>query len=91
MAKAKKQSYFDDMEEEVPEEVATEVDAYITALRSKNKAQEKLAAAKERTINVMVEHKITKVRIDEGAKWLVCEENHKLKTEKIKSPTAVEE
>lgn len=71
-------------DEPIPETVANAVDKYITALRAANKAREKMNTAKDNCIAEMTEHGVERVRIEEGSKWLVCEDEFKLKTEKIK-------
>lgn len=75
-----------DWEEQIPEPVAAAVDDYVKAMRSKNKATEKVRSAKEVCIERMVEHDITAVRIDEGEKILKLETKHSLKTAKPKKP-----
>lgn len=81
---AAKQQQLGDWGDVVPEAVQDAVDEYVRLLRLKNKATEKVNSAKEECISRMKEHGVTKVRIDEGAKWLKCEDEPKLKTEKIK-------
>ena len=73
--------------EKIPEEVEAAVDVYVKSLRAKNKASEKVRNSKELCIEAMVKHGIGRVSIDEGAKWLVLEDAHKLKTEKAKTET----
>ncbi len=74
----------DEMTYRVPAEIADEVEEYVKCLRAANKAREKKNAAEDACIMAMKEHKIPRVKIDEGGKWLVLEDVPKLKTEKIK-------
>jgi hypothetical protein len=73
-----------DWVDNLPEDLADAVDEYLKAMRTKNKAAEKTRITKERCIELMQEHDIKKVRIDDGASWLVCEDKHGLKTQKAK-------
>lgn len=88
--KAGEQQQFTDPEtgeefgDAVPEAVQEHVDEYVRCLRARNRATEKLNAAKESCIEKMKEHGIRRVRIDEGAKWLEVTDEPKLKTRKIK-------
>ena len=70
--------------DDVPEAVQDAVEEYVKQLRATNKAREKANSAKDTCIAVMKEHGIERVRIDEGGKWLICKDEPKLKTEKIK-------
>ena len=69
--------------DDVPEPVQEAVDSYVKAMRAKNAAKKKEDAAKIACIESMKEHKVPRVRIDEGKKWLVCDQEDKLKTESI--------
>lgn len=75
-----------DIAEEAPPEVQAAADEYVKAMRTANKAKEKLNGAKDHCIQVMQEHNCTSVRIDEGSKMLRLDDEVKLKTEKIKPP-----
>lgn len=75
-----------DIADEVPEAVQAAADDYVRAMRASNKAKEKLNGAKDNCIQVMQEHKCSRVRIDEGSKILRLDDEVKLKTEKIKPP-----
>ena len=70
--------------EKPPKAVQAKVDLYIEALRAQNAAREETNTARDNAIAAMKEHGIARVRIDEGGKWLICEDVPKLRTEKIK-------
>lgn len=70
--------------EEIPVEVRDAADSYISVLREYNAAKESMNYEKQNCIEKMKEHGVTRVRIDEGGKYLVCEDTVKLKTEKAK-------
>lgn len=76
--------------EQVPEEVQAAADERMRTLRAKNKANEKYNSASDACIEAMKKAGISRIRIDDGKKWLVCEDKPKLKTEKIKSPSEEE-
>ena len=82
---------FEGMEDLTPEPVRKAADVYLKALRDKNKASEKAKTAKETCIEVMKEHECTRIRVDDGEKWLVLEETDTLKTEPIKGDKGGEE
>lgn len=68
----------------IPEEVQTAADDYTKLMRAANKAKERANGAKEACLDAMDRCKVKRVRIDDGAKWLVRDEKRTLKTEKIK-------
>lgn len=70
----------------VPQVVQNACDEYMKTMRAKNKATEKMNAAKDNCIATMKENSCNRVRVDDGGKWLVLEEHDALKTEKIKTP-----
>ena len=76
-----------DWEEEIPESVAMAVDDYLKTMRAKNKLAEKERAARDKCIEEMKNHKIAKLRIDDGKQWLECEDTNRLKTRKVKPET----
>lgn len=69
--------------EKPPKAVQAKVDIYIEALRAQNAAREETNTARDNAIAAMKEHGIERVKIDEGGKWLICEDVPKLRTEKI--------
>lgn len=70
--------------EQIPEVVAEAADSYLRAMRQKNKFAEQTRVSKEKCIELMKEHGITKMRIDDGKQWLEVEPTDKLKTRKVK-------
>ncbi len=74
--------------EKVPAEVQEAADEYVGFKREKQKAHESMNAARDRCIKKMKEHGVPKVRIDDGEKYLVCVDEAKLKTEKLKGQGA---
>jgi len=70
--------------DDIPEAVAEAVDEYLKNMRAKNKLAEKERLARETCIEVMKEHGIKKLRIDDGKQWLECEDTNRLKTRKVK-------
>lgn len=70
--------------DEIPEAVAEAVDEYLKNMRAKNKLAEKERLARETCIEVMKEHGIKKLRIDDGKQWLECEDTNRLKTRKVR-------
>ena len=74
----------------LPKEVQEAVDKYIEAMRECNEARGRKNAAQEACIELMVDHEIERVPIDDGGKYLVCEQVMKLKTEKLKDQDASE-
>jgi hypothetical protein len=77
-----------DWGDKIPQEVQDAADEYVASLREANKAREQKNAAEDRCIAKMREHGVPRIRIDEGGKFLVCEDVIKLKTQKIKDPEA---
>jgi cell division protein ZapA (FtsZ GTPase activity inhibitor) len=71
-------------EDRPPEVVAEAVDGYLRAMRQKNKFTEQTRVAKERALELMKEHGIEKLRIDEGKQWLEVEHKDNLRTRKVK-------
>lgn len=71
-------------QDEIPEAVAEAVDDYLKKMRSKNKLAEQERAARDKCIEVMKEHNIKRLRIDDGKQWLECEDTNRLKTKKVK-------
>ena len=70
--------------DEIPEPVSEAVDEYLKNMRAKNKLAEKERLSREKCIEVMKEHDIKKLRIDDGKQWLECEDTNKLTTRKVK-------
>jgi len=73
-----------DWQDQIPEPVAEAVDDYLKKMRGKNKIAEQERAARDRCIELMKEHGIQKLRIDEGKQWLEVKDEPKLKTRKVK-------
>ena len=71
-------------EDKPPEVVAEAVDTYLRAMRQKNKFTEQTRNAKDRALELMKEHGIEKLRIDEGKQWLEVEHKDNLRTRKVK-------
>lgn len=69
--------------EEIPDVVAEAADTYLRAMRQKNKFAEQTRVAKEKCIELMKEHGIDKMRIDNGKQWLEVEDKMNLKTRKV--------
>jgi len=86
----------DDASEEIPKgqlgdwgdkmhpDVRQAADEYISLLREHNAAKESMNVAKEDCIVKMKEHGVLRVQIDEGGKYLVCEDAVKLVTKAAK-------
>lgn len=70
--------------DDIPEEVAEAVDEYLKSMRAKNKLAEKERLTRDKCIEVMKEHGIKKLRIDDGKQWLECEDTNRQKTRKVK-------
>lgn len=75
-----------DWKEVLPKEVQDAVDDYVECMRETNEARGRKNAAKDKCIDMMEANEIERVPIDDGGKFLVCENVRKLKTEKIKHP-----
>lgn len=75
-----------DWKEVLPKEVQDAVDDYVECMREANEARGRKNAARDKCIEMMEAHEIERVPIDDGGKFLVCENVQKLKTEKIKHP-----
>lgn len=71
-------------EDQIPEVVQEAADSYLRAMRQKNKFTEQARNAKDKAIELMKEHKIPRMRIDDGKQWLEVEDEAKLKTKKVK-------
>lgn len=72
----------------LPKEVQDAVDKYVEAMREVNEARGRKNAAYDACIDMMCAHEIERVPIDDGSKYLVCEQVMKLKTEKLKEQEA---
>lgn len=72
----------------LPKEVQDAVDKYVEAMREVNEARARKNTAYDDCIDVMCAHEIERVPIDDGNKYLVCEQVMKLKTEKLKEQEA---
>ena len=70
--------------DEIPEPVAEAVDEYLKNMRASGKLTEKVRVTREKCIEIMKEHGIKKLRIDDGKQWLECEDTNKLVTRKVK-------
>lgn len=68
----------------LPKEVQDAVDKYVEAMRDVNEARARKNSAYDDCIDIMCAHEIERVPIDDGKKYLVCEQVMKLKTEKLK-------
>lgn len=77
-----------DWKDKIPKQVQEAADEYVKTFREANAAREKKNAAMDRCIAVMREHGVPRIRIDEGGKFLVCEDIVKLKTETVKEQDA---
>ena len=82
MAKKKATGQLGDWLEEIPEDVQNAADAYDKAHTAKSKADGKLNTAKESLIDKMRERKIKRVRVRNGAKFLVLGATAKVVYEK---------
>jgi len=71
-------------EQKVPEVVQEAVDSYLRAMRQKNKFTEQTRAAKDKAVELMQQHGISQLRIDEGRQWLEIEQKDNLRTRKVK-------
>lgn len=71
--------------DQFPEEVNQAADDYLKKMRAKNKLAEQERAARDRCIEVMKEHGVPKMPIDDGKSWLICEDTNRLKTTKKKT------
>jgi hypothetical protein len=71
--------------DQIPEVVQEAADSYLRAMRQKNKFTEQTRNAREKCIELMKEHKIPRMRIDDGKQWLECEDVAKLQTRKVKT------
>jgi hypothetical protein len=84
MAKRNPTSKLPGMEDEVPDVLDRAVADYLKNMRSKNTFSAKEKASKDQVIELMKEHEIDVLEIDDGAKYLRLVEDNKLKTEKAK-------
>lgn len=83
MAKKKPKQETMGFEDTYPEECQAAADDYLQALRDKNAALANLNSERENFVNTMQNHGLTKIRVDDGKKWLKIEPSEKVKTEKI--------
>mgnify|MGYP007059416323 FL=1 len=73
---------FQGMEDDVPEVVQQAADKYKKSLEAKNKAASKANTAKEKCIELMIEHDIDKLKILDGAKVIEFATTPRLKNRK---------
>lgn len=71
-----------------PEEVQEAADEYVAALTKANKARGNLNTAKDNVIDLMKLNKISRLKVQNGAKILELSVNEKVLLKKVKEPSA---
>jgi len=87
--KVEKQTRIPGTADPIPEEVQEAADEYVEAKREKAAWNESMNGRRERLIEVMINHGVHELDIDDGEKKLVLVDEHKLKIQAKKSSDTV--